>query len=254
MRAETPEKARIADVDISATNYDEVRRLLCDWGRGGAGGYVCICNVHNVMIARDDPDYAAALNGAEIATPDGMPLVWALRRMGYRQARVYGPDLLLAFAAHAAQEAEPVRSYFYGGAPGVAEDLGAKLARRFPGLSVAGCESPPFRELSAEEDAAAVARINDSGAHVCWVGLGAPKQERWMAAHADRVEPVMVGIGAAFDFLTGRVRQAPRWMMRLGLEWFFRLGAEPRRLWRRYLYYNPRFLWYLWRHDWRETA
>jgi len=240
-----PAKVRVLDVDISATSYAETCACLEAWGRAGSGVYVAICNVHTVMEAHGDPAYAAVLNGAAIATPDGMPLVWALRRQGHAgQPRVYGPDLLLAFAAHASRR-EGLTSYFYGGAEGVAETLARNLAGRFPGFRVVGTESPPFRDLTPSEDEEAVARINDSGAQVVWVGLGAPKQERWMAAHAGRVRGVMVGVGAAFDFHAGRVRQAPRWMMRAGLEWLYRLWAEPRRLWRRYLVNNPHFLWHL---------
>jgi len=248
---DAPAKVPVLGVGVSATDYSEACRLLARWGRAGEDAYVCVCNVHTVMEAHRDPGYAAILNGAAIATPDGMPLVWALRRLGRPGAsRVYGPDLLLAFAEFAADAGadagEPgLASYFYGGAPGVAAALARSLAERFSGFCSAGAESPPFRELSPEEDAAAVERINASGAKILWVGLGAPKQERWMAAHLGRVKPVMVGVGAAFDFLTGRVRQAPRWMMRAGLEWLFRLATEPRRLWRRYLFTNPHFLWHL---------
>lgn len=232
-------------VGISATSYGELCRLLARWARAGEPGYVCVCNVHTVMEAHRDAGYAEVLNNAAVATPDGMPLVWALRRLGRRgQKRVYGPDLLLTFAEFAARE-EDLASYFYGGEPGVAGELARTLAERFPGFPAVGFESPPFRDLTDEEDAAAVERINASGAQVLWVGLGAPKQERWMAAHLGRVRPVMVGVGAAFDLLTGRVRQAPRWMMRAGLEWLFRLAVEPRRLWRRYLLHNPHFLWHL---------
>ena len=242
---DAPAKIRVLQVGISATSYDEVCRLLAVWGRAGVTGYVAICNVHSVMEAHNDPAFAHILNGAVIATPDGMPLVWAMRLCGGKdQKRVYGPDLLVKFAEFAAGQ-EDLGSYFYGGAEGVADQLAQVLTSRFPGFKVAGIECPPFRALTPEEDTAAVERINKSGAKVVWVGLGAPKQERWMAEHVDRIKPVMVGVGAAFDFHTGRVRQAPRWMMRRGLEWLFRLAMEPRRLWRRYLFYNPHFLWHL---------
>lgn len=245
-----PPKLPVLETRISATSYEEACRLIAEWGTAGQSAYVCICNVHTVMEAHRDPAYAAVLNGAAIATPDGMPLVWALRRQGRAgQKRVYGPDLLLEFAGFSASAKAAGRpeisSYFYGGADGVAADLAAGLSARFPGFSVAGFESPPFRDLTPDEDAAAVERINASGAGVLWVGLGAPKQERWMAAHLGSVRPVMIGVGAAFDFLTGRVRQAPRWMMGSGLEWLFRLAVEPRRLWRRYLVNNPHFLWHM---------
>ncbi len=242
---EDPPKVRVLDVGISATSCEEVCLLLAGWSRSRRRAYVAICNVHSVMEAHKDPAFAEVLNGAAVVTPDGVPLVWALRLLGQKgQTRVYGPDLLLAFAESAAGQ-DDLTSYFYGGAEGVAAELAEGLAKRFPGFCVAGAESPPFRELTAEEDAAVIERVNASGAKVLWVGLGCPKQERWMAERVDRIRPVMVGVGAAFDFHTGRVRQAPRWMMRCGLEWLFRLLAEPRRLWRRYLFNNPHFLWHL---------
>jgi N-acetylglucosaminyldiphosphoundecaprenol N-acetyl-beta-D-mannosaminyltransferase len=240
-----PPKITVLGTGISATSYRQVCEAVAAWARAGQSAYICVCNVHTVMEAHRNPEYARILNEAAIATPDGMPLVWALRRLGAPgQERVYGPDLLLEFAKLAASQPD-LTSYFYGGAEGVAERLAAVLTERFPGFRVAGFESPPFRELTLEEDAAAVARINASGANVLWVGLGAPKQERWMAAHLGRVRPVMIGVGAAFDFLTGRTPQAPRWMMRMGLEWAFRLATEPRRLWRRYLVNNPGFVWHV---------
>ncbi len=238
-----PQKVRILHTDISITSYQQVCGILDRFGRAHARGYVCICNVHTLMEAHDNPEYAAILNRALIATPDGMPLVWALRRMGFPcQTRVYGPDLLLAFAAYASRRPD-LTSYFFGAGPGVADTLAKSLSCRFPGFMVAGCHSPRFGRMSREEDAACVDAINASGAHVLWVGLGAPQQERWMAEHAAQINAIMVGVGAAFDFLSGAKPQAPRWMMRLGLEWLYRLGTEPRRLWRRYLVHNPRFLW-----------
>jgi len=245
MPPDAPEKVSVLETGISATSYSELVRLIAKWGRAGQQAWVAICNVHAVMEAHKDPGFARVLNAAAVATPDGMPLVWALRRAGRTgQSRVYGPDLLAEFAKFAAGE-EDLASYFYGGGRGVADELAAELGRRFPGFRVAGAESPPFRELTPEEDAAAVERINASGAKVLWVGLGCPKQERWMYAHREVINPVMIGVGAAFDFHTGRVRQAPRWMMRVGLEWLFRLAVEPGRLWRRYLLNNPHFLWHL---------
>lgn len=238
-------KLPVLGTGISATGYDEAVAVIAAWAAAGRQAYVAICNVHSVMEAHRDPAFAAVLNAAAMATPDGVPLVWALRLLGRRrQGRVYGPDLLDRFAARAARDGGPA-SYFYGGADGVAARLAGELERRHPGFPVAGAESPPFRDLTPGEDAAAVGRINASGAGVLWVGLGCPKQERWMHAHRESVRPVMIGVGAAFDFHTGRVRQAPRWMMRCGLEWLFRLAVEPRRLWRRYLVNNPHFLWHL---------
>ncbi len=250
-----PPKIPILGIGISATSLAEMCAGLDEWGRARTGGYVCVCNVHTVMEAQDDPDYAAVLNAATVATPDGMPLVWALRRLGRpEQARVYGPDLLLAWAEYAAARPDAPPSYFYGGAPGVAAELARTLQTRFPGFRVAGAESPPFRDLTPAEDEAVLTRFAAAGAGLVWVGLGAPKQERWMRAHAEKTGAVLLGVGAAFDFLTGRVPQAPRWLMRLGLEWLFRLAMEPRRLWKRYFHHNPRFVWRLGRQLWEDKT
>ncbi|MBI4568309.1 MAG: WecB/TagA/CpsF family glycosyltransferase [Planctomycetes bacterium] len=258
-----PPKVSVLGIGISATSYADTLDCIGRWIVARTPAYVAICTVHSVMEGVDHPAFGNVLNAAHIATPDGVPLVWALRLLGQpKQTRVYGPDLLLHFCERAAHTGWS--SYFYGGGDGVAGELAATLTRRFTGLRVCGWESPPFRALTPAEDDAVVARINASGADVVWVGLGAPKQEQWMARHQGRVRAVMVGVGAAFDFHTGRVRQAPRWMMRLGLEWFFRLLMEPRRLWRRYAYHNPRFVarllaqvagrWFLGAGARRETA
>jgi N-acetylglucosaminyldiphosphoundecaprenol N-acetyl-beta-D-mannosaminyltransferase len=211
------------------------------------GGRVSVCaaNVHMVMEARRDPTFRDVVNGADLVVPDGMPLVWLARRRGHDGVRrVYGPDLVLLLLERAAHRGWTC--FFYGGTEGVAEDMAAAMARRFPGLRVAGAYGPPFRALSPAEDEDDVRRINASGAQLVFVGLGCPKQERWMADHRARLSaPALLGVGAAFDFLTGRVPQAPRWMMRIGLEWLFRLAQEPRRLWRRYLIYNPLFVFYV---------
>jgi N-acetylglucosaminyldiphosphoundecaprenol N-acetyl-beta-D-mannosaminyltransferase len=181
------------------------------------------------------------MNQADLVTPDGIPLVWGLKLLGARDAtRVYGPDLTPAILEMAA--ARGIRVGFYGGAPQVLGCLVAVVRRRFPNVEVAYSCSPPFRPLSRAEDEQVVAEINRSGAGILFIGLSTPKQDHWMAAHKGRVQCVMVGVGAAFDFLAGAKRQAPRWMMRIGMEWFFRLLTEPRRLWKRYLKHNPRFV------------
>lgn len=205
-------------------------------------GYVSTCPVYTVMLGHERDDVRAALNGAAWATADGVPVVWAQRWLGGKGAgRVYGPDLMQALCARSAERG--YRQYFLGGAPGVATHLARSLEARHPGLMVAGLNCPPFRPLSdAEEDALADA-INASRADVVWVGLGSPKQDLWMQRFRPRLEaPLLIGVGAAFDFFTGRMPQAPRWMQAAGLEWAFRLASEPRRLWRRYLIYNPKFL------------
>lgn len=197
---------------------------------------------HAVIEAASDPELARIHEEAGLVACDGMPLVWCCRRAGFPWAeRVYGPDVLLALSERAASRG--YRCYFHGGRPGVARALADRLARRFPGLQVVGAHSPPFRTLQPAERAEEVRRINASGAHLVWVGLGAPKQERWMAdRRPDLRAPVLLGVGAAFDIHAGMVRQAPAWMRRRGLEWAFRLGVEPRRLWRRYLVTNPAFV------------
>ena len=229
---------RVSAFDLP-TAVEEMQAAI----RAGRRAYACTCPVYTLMQGYERPEVRAALNGADWVTPDGMPVVWALRRRGARAAgRVYGPDLLAALSA--ATAASGAAHYYLGGAPGVAEVLAAELGRRYPGLRVAGTAAPPFRELTAAEEAVPVEQINASGAAVVWVGLGSPKQDLWMARFRPRLHaPLLVGVGAAFDFFTGRQRQAPRWMQRSGLEWLFRLASQPGRLWRRYLLYNPKFLW-----------
>jgi N-acetylglucosaminyldiphosphoundecaprenol N-acetyl-beta-D-mannosaminyltransferase len=209
----------------------------------GARATVTAAAVNLVMSARDDPSTMKAVLGATLAVPDGQPLVWALRLLGHSKAtRVYGPDLMAHFCAHAATTGIPI--YLYGGRSPEALDLLMKrLRERFPGLRIVGGWSPPFRPLTIEEREHAIAEIDASGAQVVWVGTGQPKQELWM--HEMRpllAAPLLVGVGAAFDFHAGIVSQAPSWMQRGGLEWVYRLSREPKRLWRRYLTQNPRFL------------
>jgi N-acetylglucosaminyldiphosphoundecaprenol N-acetyl-beta-D-mannosaminyltransferase len=205
--------------------------------------YVCVTGVHGVMESQRDEVLRRIHNAAGLVTPDGMPLVWLSRLMGFRPVeRVYGPDLMLELCERSAKHG--YRQFFYGGAPGIAEKLALRLQSRFPSLKVSGFYSPPFRPLTPEEDKAEVELINATKPHILWVGLSTPKQERWMAEHMAWLHtPVLIGVGAAFDFHAGIKRQAPRWMQRTGLEWLFRLLMEPRRLWRRYLINNPLFLW-----------
>jgi N-acetylglucosaminyldiphosphoundecaprenol N-acetyl-beta-D-mannosaminyltransferase len=226
---------------IDVTSYDDAERRVLEWVRAGESRYVCAAAVNNLMVAYDSPDYLQVMNQADLVTPDGMPLVWSLRLMGARSAtRVYGPDLTWRLLDSASREGLPVG--FYGSTRSTLETLAARVRHRFPSLRIAYQDSPPFRQLTAEEDARTTEAIRRSGARILFVGLGAPKQERWMAAHRGRIPAVMVGVGAAFDFLAGVKRQAPRWMQRSGLEWFFRLICEPRRLAPRYLKGNPRFV------------
>jgi N-acetylglucosaminyldiphosphoundecaprenol N-acetyl-beta-D-mannosaminyltransferase len=209
----------------------------------GARGYVTAAAVNLVMSAQHEPETLAAVLGATLAVPDGQPLVWALRALGRRDAtRVYGPDLMARFCDRAAAREIPV--YLYGGrTPEALELLTRRLLELHPGLRVVGGHSPPFRTLTADEEDRLAAEIDASGAEVVWVGIGQPKQERWMLHMRPRLQaPLLVGVGAAFDFHAGLVSQAPRWMQRSGLEWAYRLSREPRRLWRRYARYNPLFV------------
>jgi N-acetylglucosaminyldiphosphoundecaprenol N-acetyl-beta-D-mannosaminyltransferase len=195
------------------------------------------------MAAQEDPDARAAVLGATLAVPDGQPLVWALHALGHAHAtRIYGPDLMARFCARAARADTPI--YLYGGrSPEALALLERRLRERFPNLPIAGGSSPPFRSLTAAEEEHTIADIDASGAAVVWVGTGQPKQEKWMLNMRPRLAaPLLVGVGAAFDFHAGLVSQAPRWMQRNGLEWTYRLAREPRRLWWRYAHYNPRFV------------
>jgi len=226
---------------VDATSYEAAAHRVCAWARDDAARYVCVANVHMTMTAVDDAGFRDLVNRADLVTPDGMPLVWMLGRLGVPDAsRVYGPTLLLHVCERAAEEGVPVG--FYGGTDDVLRDLRSTLEARYPGLDIAYAYAPPFRPLTPEEDASVVADIEASGARILFVGLGCPKQERWMAAHQDRLPLVQLGVGAAFAFHAGHVRQAPAWLQDRGLEWAFRLVTEPRRLWRRYLYNNPRFM------------
>lgn len=236
------ERVDVLGVGISVVDMPLALDTMERWIAERRANYVCLRDVHGIMACRDDPVLLEIHRAAGLVAPDGMPLVWLGRLKGYRRMRrVCGPDLMPALCARSLTRG--YRHFLYGGAPGVAERLAGALGARFPGLRIVGVLSPPFRPLSEEEDARVVREINESGADIVWVGLGSPKQEHWMAAHLGRLSaPVMLGVGAAFDFHAGTVRRAPLWMQRGGLEWLHRLAAEPRRLWRRYLVVAPKFL------------
>ena len=226
---------------IDALSWDDTVFRLMQWAKARASRYVTICNVHVVVSASRDPIYQDVINASDMATPDGAPVAWMLRKMGFRQQqRISGPDLMWTLCERCAQTGVPV--YFYGSTESTLAGLGERLLKAFPTLLIGGLESPPFRPLSVEEDAATVERISASEAGFVFVGLGCPKQELWMAAHRGRVNAVMVGVGAAFDFHAGNVARAPEWMRNNGLEWLHRLLSEPRRLWRRYLVTNTLFI------------
>ena len=224
-----------------STSYSDATTRVLAWANTRESRYVCVSNVHVTMESYDSTEYRAIVNGADLVTADGMPLVWALRLFGVAGAtRVYGPTLTVHVLERAALVGVPVG--FYGASPEVVARMLDVCQQRFAELRVAYAHSPPFRQLTAEEDGEVVREINRSGARILFVGLGCPKQERWMASHKDSVNAVMLGVGAAFDFLAGVKPQAPAWMQRVGLEWLFRLATEPRRLWWRYAYHNPRFV------------
>lgn len=241
----TPPRVNILGVGISAINMEQALAIIDDWIARRDPHYVCVSTVHGIMESQRDEAVRRTLNSSGLTTPDGMPLVWISRLHGHRHVRrVYGPDLMLAVCERSV--AKGYRHYLYGGRPGVAEALKARLERRFPGLQIVGLESPPFDPLTPEQDAEAVERINAARPDIVWVGMSTPKQDLWAAEHVGRLSaPVIIAVGAAFDFVSGRKRQAPRWMRQSGLEWLFRLIQEPRRLWRRYLIYNPLFVWRL---------
>jgi N-acetylglucosaminyldiphosphoundecaprenol N-acetyl-beta-D-mannosaminyltransferase len=238
-----PPTAEVLGIPLAVSDYDAVLDWMDATIAAGAPGYVTAAAVNLVMCAQEDPDARAAVLGATLAVPDGQPLVWALRALGHAAAtRVYGPDLMALACARGASAGTPM--FLYGGrTPDALALLERRLRERFPGLRIAGAHWPPFRELSEEEERAVIAQVNASGAGVVWVGTGQPKQEKWMARMRPHLSPpLLVGVGAAFDFHAGLVPQAPPWMQRAGLEWSYRLAREPRRLWRRYARYNPRFI------------
>ena len=241
-RANRPDTFRVLGVSVNAVQIpDAITWMRQRIEQRQDTSYVAVTGMHGVSESRRDSAFRGVLNSAGLVVPDGMPLVWIgrLRGFGLRR-RVYGPELMLEFCRATADLG--LRHFFYGGAPGVADALAQRMVERFPGLVVAGTWCPPFRPLSPEEDADVVARINESNADVVWVGLSTPKQERWMHQHRGVLHvPVLVGVGAAFDMHTGRVKQAPVWMREHGLEWFYRLVQEPRRLWHRYIVLGSQF-------------
>ena len=228
---------------MDAVQIPEVVSRMENWiARRDTCRYIAVTDMHSLMQAQHAASFKKILENADLVVPDGFPLVWLGRRRGFPlRRRVYGPELMERFCKETA--CQGYRHFFYGGAPGVAVDLAARLAARFPGLRIAGAFCPPFWPLTQKEDEAVSSMLNRSRADVVWVGLGAPKQERWMFEHQGCLAAaVLVGVGAAFDFHTGRIPQAPSWMREHGLEWFFRLTREPRRLWRRYLIHGTQFV------------
>ncbi|MCL5263719.1 MAG: WecB/TagA/CpsF family glycosyltransferase [Chloroflexi bacterium] len=235
-------RVNVLGVGISAINMKIALSVVEGWITRREQQYICLATVNGIIECQRDPALIEVFNNSGLTTPDGMPLVWLSRLHGFAHVgRVYGPDLMEALCELSCQKG--YRHYLYGGAEGVAEALKSRLRNRFPGLKVVGTYTPPFRPLTPDEDAEVVRSINEAEPDIVWVGLGSPKQDHWMAAHVGRIAaPVLIGVGAAFDFHAGRKKQAPRWMQRSGLEWLFRLSQEPGRLWWRYLVYNPLFV------------
>jgi N-acetylglucosaminyldiphosphoundecaprenol N-acetyl-beta-D-mannosaminyltransferase len=228
-------------VRVDATDYTAATSKILQWARQGESRYVCEAPVAMVMESYDSAEYRAVINGADLVTPGGMPIVWMMRRLGVlNQQRVYGPTLSLHVCEAAARQGIPVG--FYGGTEKAATLFAKRMQERYCGLKVTYLHSPPFRPPTVEEKKATLAKIRLSGCLILFVGLGCPKQEQWMAEHRGKLPVVMLGVGAAFDFVSGQKPQAYLWMQRLGLEWLFRFVTEPRRLWFRYLYHNPRFI------------
>lgn len=240
MDARLPAKEELVGTPISLTGFDEVAKALAT-PREDRARVIAVCNVHSVMSARRDPELAAALREADVATPDGMPLVWGLRALGHEQPeRVYGEGIMRRVLA----DPNPAyRHFFFGATPEVLDKVVAAARAINPQIQIAGTHSPPFRPLTAEEEEDALRTMRESGATIVWVGLGMPKQELWMHRVKHRLPGMaLVGVGAAFDFLAGNKPPAPVWMRERGLEWAFRLAQEPRRLWRRYIWNNPAYL------------
>ncbi len=236
------ERVNVLGVGISVLSLESAAQVMGRALDDGRKGYIAVTGVHGVTEAQEDPEFRGILNGAFLCTPDGMPMVWLTRWAGHREStRVYGPDLMELICARGISKGW--RHFFYGGAPGVADLLKAKLQTRFPGLEVVGTHTPPFRSLNEGEEKALAEAVAKARPDFFWVGLSTPKQERFMAAYLPRLDAkLMVGVGAAFDFHAGKVRQAPRWIQRSGLEWAYRVCQEPRRLWRRYARNNPLFV------------
>jgi N-acetylglucosaminyldiphosphoundecaprenol N-acetyl-beta-D-mannosaminyltransferase len=236
------DRAFILGIAVSPVTLEGAVSIIEGWIERRTQNYVCVTGAHGVIESRDNPGLRAIHNAAGLVVPDGMPLVFMLRRLGHHAvSRVYGPDLMRRLTQISAQRG--YRQFYYGGGEGLADRLATTLRTKYPTLEVVGTLSPPFRPLTSQEDDAVIDQINLAAPDIVWIGLSTPKQELWMASHVGRIKaPVLVGVGAAFDFLSGTKSQAPAWMQRSGLEWIYRLLQEPRRLWRRYARIVPLFL------------
>ena len=235
--------ARVVSLWVNVVEQDELTRQLRELRERGQGGYVCFSTVHMVMESHDRPDFGKRVNGADIVIPDGMPLVWMQKLQGRKDAnRVRANDLMMHLMQYAADN--DLKVGFYGGKPEVIEAIKKRVANDLPYLKIVYAYSPPFRPLTEAEDEQIVEEINEADPDFLFMGLGCPKQETWMSDHRDRLKAIMLGVGASFDFYAGNVKESPEWLGKLGLEWLYRLTQEPKRLWRRYLILNPRFMWF----------
>ena len=236
------EKVNVLGVGISAINLNQAIDIIVDWTEHRQKQYVCVTPAHGIMECQRDANLQKIFNCSGLTTPDGMSVVWLLKILGYRNvSRVYGPDLMESMCQYTSDNRR-FRHFLYGGAEGIPERLSEMLRIDFPDLNVVGTYSPPFRPLTPEEDQDIITQINAAEPDIVWVGISTPKQERWMSDHVDSLNAsVLIGVGAAFDFLSGTKKQAPKWLQRSGFEWLFRLLNEPKRLWRRYIEY-PYFL------------
>ncbi|NOU01319.1 MAG: WecB/TagA/CpsF family glycosyltransferase [Gallionella sp.] len=232
---------QVLSASIDAITWGGALSRISNWAANHESRYVCVCNVHAVVTASQDAAFGRVVREADMATPDGAPVAWLMRQLGHvGQRRINGPDLMWRYCEQVESRSEPI--FLYGNSEATLSQLQLKLLAAFPALKIAGAISPPFRTLTTEEDEVIVGQINASGAGVVWVSLGCPKQELWMAAHRGRINAVMVGVGAAFDYHAGTTKRAPKWAQDYGLEWLHRLASEPGRLWKRYMITNTLFV------------
>ncbi len=241
-KIEKKNRVRVVSLFPDVVNHDAIIEKIADLIEQENGGYVCFSTVHMLMESYDDAAFGAKVNNADLIVTDGMPLVWMQKMQGKNAAsRVRANDLMISLCAYAEQK--KLKVGFYGGQQKVIDEILKRAKKNFPHLQISYSFSPPFRPLTDEEDAKITREINESGTQILFMGLGCPKQENWMAAHKEKLKAVMLGVGASFDFYAGNVKESPEWMGRFGLEWLYRLTQEPKRLWRRYLILNPRFMW-----------
>lgn len=239
------DKFYILEVGISAINMSDACLTVEEAVLKKQKKYICVCPVSTIMECKGNREVFNSVNQADLVTPDGMPIVWIGRLLGFKDIRrVYGPELMLKICDISVKKG--YRSYLYGSSDYVLNKMKEKLNKKYPGLIISGSFSPPFRQISRDEDNEIIDKINGSNSDIVWVGLGSPKQDLWMREHRDKINtPVLIGVGAAFDFLAGVKPQAPVWIRNIGFEWLFRLVTEPKRLWHRYLIKYPLFIYYL---------